>query len=73
MLDSDVVGDKNVGERVPMKLLSNMDSQKKLASSRFSDPIGVEGKENDGNMPSSMASKPSVLTVSRAAKLHNIS
>jgi hypothetical protein len=76
MLDSDVAGDKNLGERLPMKLFSNMDSQKRLASS-FSDPIGVEEKENDGNMAStfssSVASNPSVLTVSRDAKLDTIS
>jgi hypothetical protein len=59
-LDSDVAGDINVGEKLPKKLFSIMDSVKMLFSS-FSFPNDVHGKEKDGKM-SSLEPKSSFLT-----------
>lgn len=61
-LDSDVAGDIKVGEKLPMKLFSNIMDSEKILLSALSDPIGVEGKEKDGNMPSSLVSMSSLLS-----------
>lgn len=44
-LDSDVAGETNEGERLPMKHLSSLEGEEKTWFSAFMPQRGVEGKE----------------------------